>query len=472
MRLDHANLCQPLHKDEIRIFCLHPGSRGDSLTGHLKTINLQSNQGRPSSQYDALSYVWGDNLQDHEKLEINGHTIEITRNLALALSQLRLPTGERCIWVDCLCMNQHDLSERSSQVGMMLEIFSYAQKTCIHLGPETTETSFGFRALETLRVSPTSGWTAIWEDPPPLVCAGILDIMRRPWWTRTWCVQEAVVAREVVFFCGRQSLTWPNKAQDVYRFSRSLKAAVCSPQWEQFGVGIACLNPLVEILRLQLDSGPDSNAWARADSTPDLLDIAYDMRDRLSTDPRDKMFGLIGLAKSAGASAVALDRYVDYSKDNTTSFGDLALRALPRDPFDPRTTRSQEGCELQGRALTSLYLGRMARAHDSLLDTQARHEDQFSEDTHVNGLKLDDGIRIDETVRINGIYPNEPISGETTSTSHSVKSIEDKLEQAMAAVRAGNVENAAEAFIQLGQSMLNSTEASPRPCHCHCERDS
>lgn len=451
------------------MLCLSPGSAGDVLHGHLEIINIKGAQGRPSQRYDALSYVWGNSTAKHVRTKINGHTFDIAESLAFALVRLRRPATRRYIWVDCLCINQQDIEEKSSQVGMMYQIFSYAERTCVDLGAATEETAFGFRALKTLRVHPTTGWTRIWDDPPPLVSAGINDIMRRPWWNRIWCIQEAVVAQEVVLICGPYSVTWSNNASDVYRFSRSLKAAVCSPQWAQHKVGDARLTPLMEILRLQLESGPERDVWTQADRTSDLLDIAYDMRDRLSSDPRDKLFGLVGLARSSGASPIDIRRYVDYNKDNMTAFSDLARTALPRDPFNLYLPQPDLSDRSKNRPETSI--GESEQQTECQLVTRVHASDGLSRDPGLTQQRSLPNSHVVNTVQSNGAYPIEVGWSGLTSTSHSMKLIQDGIVQGMAAVKAGNIESAAEAFIRLGQSMRSDSGASCRPCHSQCERD-
>jgi hypothetical protein len=61
-------------------------------------------------QYHALSYCWGDPTVTAPIL-VNGSTMEVTTNLEAALPELR---GQKIktIWVDALCINQQDPTER------------------------------------------------------------------------------------------------------------------------------------------------------------------------------------------------------------------------------------------------------------------------------------------------------------------------------------------------------------------------
>jgi hypothetical protein len=50
-------------------------------------------------------------------------TIQITRNLAIALPYLRNEDETRILWIDAICVNQQDLKERSQQVQRMADIY-------------------------------------------------------------------------------------------------------------------------------------------------------------------------------------------------------------------------------------------------------------------------------------------------------------------------------------------------------------
>jgi hypothetical protein len=260
---------------------------------------------------------------------------DIGWDLASALSLLRSSATETYLWIDFLCINQNDIEEKVSQVGIMSEIFSGARRVCVLLGQSGSETAFGFQAFEQLKTSPVTAWKRIWDHSPDLVRAGILDFMGSPWWTRIWCVQEAVMAKEVRIMCGEHSMSWSMDSEDIFRFSRSLKVAVLSPQWKQHDVGIALLNPLMELLRLQLESGPGKATWEAAEWAPDLLDVAYDMHHRLSTDPRDRIFSLFAFTKGGGngTRGIEFEPWMSYSDTHEKMYENFVQRTLPEHPF-------------------------------------------------------------------------------------------------------------------------------------------
>lgn len=92
--------------------------------------------------YEALSYTWGGQPKD-QVIYANGQKFFITKNAQDAMRQLRPKPGEfKYIWIDAICINQDDISEKSSQVSMMVEIYKKASRVDIWLGNGGDSTDF------------------------------------------------------------------------------------------------------------------------------------------------------------------------------------------------------------------------------------------------------------------------------------------------------------------------------------------
>jgi hypothetical protein len=84
-------------------------------------------------KYEALSYCWGDpELQGF--ILLNGNAASVTVNLTRALENIRLDHGTRVLWVDALCINQEDTTERNHQVKQMGAIYQKAERVVVWLG--------------------------------------------------------------------------------------------------------------------------------------------------------------------------------------------------------------------------------------------------------------------------------------------------------------------------------------------------
>jgi hypothetical protein len=122
-----------LEPGEIRLLEVqpYPSNVDNTLALDLKHAPLSR-----QADYAALSYAWG-NTVNTVPIEVNGATFEVTGNLHEALSCLRdviTRAGQDFkVWVDAICINQHDVTEKSMQVPRMSQIYSGAERTLIWL---------------------------------------------------------------------------------------------------------------------------------------------------------------------------------------------------------------------------------------------------------------------------------------------------------------------------------------------------
>ncbi|EPE10250.1 heterokaryon incompatibility protein [Ophiostoma piceae UAMH 11346] len=221
---------QPLRQDktnndiqEMRLlsiddaFICQPSGRLISCT--MRTCPVSTAQ---KTGYFALSYVWGD-AQDTQPIVVNGRTFKATRNLVEALRHVCAINPECCsgLWVDAICINQHDDKEKSSQVALMRHIYAGALETLAWLGPGDTSSSAAIRLVN-----------LIWEDddiigrggkaprPEKLMVRDVCDLIdtledtrlissdvfsQRPYWTRIWTIQEGLLGKSCRLIAGADS---------------------------------------------------------------------------------------------------------------------------------------------------------------------------------------------------------------------------------------------------------------------------
>jgi hypothetical protein len=65
---------------------------------------------------------------------VDGRSFQCTRNLHAALSGPVLQHHVRIIWVDAICINQTDMTERNHQFAEMRYIYQEAQSVVTFLG--------------------------------------------------------------------------------------------------------------------------------------------------------------------------------------------------------------------------------------------------------------------------------------------------------------------------------------------------
>jgi hypothetical protein len=124
-------------KQELRLVTLLSSPCKDApIECNLSIGNLEDQNLR----YEALSYEWGDPNGPRYDILLDGQPFTVRRNLWHALRCLRTEFGGRTLWVDAICINQENVSERNHQVGMMGHIYRSATSVRVWLG-ETSNNS-------------------------------------------------------------------------------------------------------------------------------------------------------------------------------------------------------------------------------------------------------------------------------------------------------------------------------------------
>jgi hypothetical protein len=190
-------------------------------------------------RYQALSYTWGDAIST-TPIIVNGVEVLATENLLAALKRIREEYSDIHLWVDALCINQLDSSEKAEQVKRMGDIYRNAAKTIIWLGPEYDDShntifqlaKIGQSALKNgtlmqlLKLAPKGGdLNQLMKEFEaqlsevflqhlrnlPLALKflnGCASLLSWPYWSRVWIIQEFVVSPNVSLFCGRDEISY------------------------------------------------------------------------------------------------------------------------------------------------------------------------------------------------------------------------------------------------------------------------
>jgi hypothetical protein len=281
------------HKSLLRILTIHPGDPEQPLVCSLSVEDIYRDDLPP---YEALSYVWGPPSLKH-LIQVNGEAFRVSSSLFQALIHLRYASQPRRLWVDAICINQADLSERSAQVLSMRHVYSIASRVIVWLGEAEC---LGVPEVFTMarRQGEESNSTGQVIHYGALRVASY--ILRNPWWTRAWVVQEFLAAGEVQFQCGKEILS--QKSLEIF-IERSLH----HPLLPLNGIRIDDYRALTthdnnrkhDQLSSQLmvnQAAPVRKHYTAHRRSLDLLSLVYDFRRRHSTDARDKVFAFQGLA--------------------------------------------------------------------------------------------------------------------------------------------------------------------------------
>lgn len=283
----------PLPQDgaTIRILVLLPATSFD------RSIRCQLAYERLSDvSYEALSYVWGD-PSITQNITVDDQKMPVTINLYEALKHLRSRSKPRILWVDAICIDQSNVKERDSQVQLMGKIYSEAHKVLIWLGPDSKTTP---KAWECVYGNPYSApearilYRMIMEQvldgtvaqsrahqtrfsltggPGPEARDAVAEICTRPWFSRNWIVQEAVLAKTADVQCGNNIMSLAILELCFFQFHGSTSYKVDD---------IAKAVRSIAFFNIMDLSHPIT--------TLDLMDTARSMQ---CYDPRDKVYSIL-----------------------------------------------------------------------------------------------------------------------------------------------------------------------------------
>jgi hypothetical protein len=86
-------------------------------------------------KYTALAYAWGTSHYNYGII-VNGQSFYVRDNLFAALRELRDAEEPRVFWIDAICIDMENITERSSQVRLMTEVYGSAKQVYVWLGAE------------------------------------------------------------------------------------------------------------------------------------------------------------------------------------------------------------------------------------------------------------------------------------------------------------------------------------------------
>ncbi|MCJ1313813.1 hypothetical protein MMC25_007493, partial [Agyrium rufum] len=333
-----------------RVIDIKPGGFDDKLECNLRCVCVEE-----APVYEALSYTWKETAyeranhstwtQEHDQAYRNFMTmshaiycgdsfVKISCGLRDALKRLRDPLQTKSFWIDQISIDQGNTCERAYQVRLMKFIYNRAQRVVVWTGDELEDTAVAIVVLKklaavramaielTLSAEDLVGDQAL--DLPDLespVWDAVYDLLLRPVFGRSWVIQEIVVGQAVVVRCGGHTVSWEELSSAAYLLAeptwlRALERVIQSRK-EQRNVETHP-GAIIMINGLRYDF-----QHLRENS---LENLVYSTGLSAATDPRDKIFAILGIRGARFDPTTTNDAKtdVDYEKPTRDVFVDAA----------------------------------------------------------------------------------------------------------------------------------------------------
>ncbi|KAF5026471.1 hypothetical protein F66182_1458 [Fusarium sp. NRRL 66182] len=314
------------------------------------TLSTHDLSGAAEIGYNALSYTWGSPRHDatdsdpdtKTSILFNGEIFKVQPNLYNALLELHTSCVDTLVWIDALCINQSDPTERSAQVSVMNQIYGKATRVIVWLGEAFPELEAGLRAAErigaesvpqTLRMLGTQTWDFVSDvssmrerySMEPIdrdEAIGLVTLLTSNWLARIWVIQEVALARDVVVLCNGRftSFDCVGLTATFLHYSGLYQAVIYLLPKEKLHVHIRYDINIFQAERLQLLREwckGEKSPWAGVLSTIDfeaglenqqqnsspmlLLRLLFSTFGFRVTDSRDCIYGLVGILKHMAA---------------------------------------------------------------------------------------------------------------------------------------------------------------------------
>ncbi|CAK7204108.1 hypothetical protein SEUCBS139899_006861 [Sporothrix eucalyptigena] len=275
--------------------------------------------------FEALSYTWGD-APERYWISIDGQAFQIGPNLLCALQQFRLPDQARFLWVDAICINQDDLTERGSQVQFMDLIYQRAARVLVWLGVSYNNSNAAFDLLKRIecimseeqkllnngegfqkyagKKDIVSRGLPSTDDPAWLALDGVFW---RPWFLRVWVVQEVCVSRVATLYCGPDNFDF-----DVFcNIAHYMHVTILAPQTTVSADRVLSLR--------------NSRSQYQSNDRVNLTMQLISSRNCLATNPVDKVFALLNISREIPGKGILRP---DYHKSVEEVFSNVARLLL------------------------------------------------------------------------------------------------------------------------------------------------
>lgn len=304
----------PLNLHERRIRLLRVTRCKDDPRGRFRGNLVEVSLDDPEFKYLAISYTWGDDKTVVSTMPCGDDgELYLTRPVLTILETVLRPMRTIHLWIDALCIDQNNMDEKSHQVGLMKEVYQKAHQVVVCLGEPTDDSDRAMDAIYPLQRAYQASRNAPTIMTPELLSLPYLgSLLRRPWFSRIWVIQEVAVASSVTIVCGDRAIRLSDFVEVLYGLAlfghealirghdpRAMNNSLFLRPPEGYTNGVR----MAEIKRSLGESEHTS-----------FSEILMSLCHFNSSDPRDKLYALLAFVKDNDAPLRP-----DYSASNSTA---------------------------------------------------------------------------------------------------------------------------------------------------------
>ena len=307
------------NETSIRLLRLLPGERNSDIRCRLEFADINN-----LPKFGGISYTWGDPT-DKEKIICDEGYLFVPSNLVDALRILRREKDALLLWGDAACIDQSNVSERGHQVNLMGKVFAGAERVHIWLGQSNGDAEEAFGCIHDIleidksvphdsrqTIEGAKAIDAFFDNIPDTRWNAFKRVITRPWFTRMWIIQEVGLAPAVTVMCGELEINWDL----LVRASRFLM----SGHFEERLDYLCAVGHIGDINRVYKGRSYETT----------FIYVLDQVREQNSSDPRDKVFALLGHPSAKRKSGNGTIVQADYSKTTVKVYQELAV-GLMRD---------------------------------------------------------------------------------------------------------------------------------------------
>ena len=303
-----SRVWQPLNiaNREIRVLNLASNPDfGAPLSGRLRTVSLDD-----LPEYDAISHAWG-RAGHVQTLHLDGRSVIITGEINACLRHLRYEAAVRALWIDAVCIDQQNPTERGNQVTLMRHIFGQAAVVQVWLGYALGQIEELVGDIAKASRSQDGGmprWDADAKHEHRFLDLQVSLLLSQDWWLRLWIRQEVALAKTVRLHYGNCSV----ELQQLHEWAQALDLLS--------GGGyayVACVRQVTNLTNLRaVVSNRDRDA---------LAFVLADSRASSVADARDRVYGQLGIVSAVLQQDIMR---TDYALCTEAVFVNFAFRLI------------------------------------------------------------------------------------------------------------------------------------------------